>query len=271
LKHERGIKLLTLLLILLTVRQLLTPAQDERSICMPLEPSTSNIPRTFKLSVFNAAKQENDQAKQLVVQLISDSHITIIQEAVANTPDQTQPTRYHQFAEGYRSGDVQSGVSIWSATPAHHRCAATTIEPWLHTPKATLATRYTLDDGSELIVANVHAINFTTDRRQFARQIAKLVEFTSGDQPAVIAGDFNTWSVQRTKLMQQVLTKAGFKQASFKPDHRIKPFLGLPLDHLWYRKLELRHATTLETDSSDHNPLIAEFVVLNDTQTGSQD
>jgi len=263
LKHERGIKLLTLVLILLTVRQILTPSQDERSICEALKNTSLSISSPFKVSVFNAAKQEDSRAKQLVEQLINDSDITIIQEAVADITHDTEPRRFIQFAEGYRSRDTQTGVSIWSSTQATQRCMATTVEPWLHTPKAMLAAHYQLSDGQSLTVVNVHAINFTTDRRQFARQIDKLVELTGSDGAAIIAGDFNTWSIQRTKLMTQVLTNAGFRQASFQPDYRIKPFLGLPLDHLWYRKLELNHATTLETDSSDHNPLIANFSIGN--------
>lgn len=50
----------------------------------------------------------------------------------------------------------------------------------------------------------------------------------------------------------------GLKEALFPHDIRTKAF-GHPLDYLFYRGFKLVLSDVMQTDASDHHPLIAEF------------
>lgn len=50
----------------------------------------------------------------------------------------------------------------------------------------------------------------------------------------------------------------GLKEVLFPHDIRTKAF-GHPLDYLFYRGFKLVLSDVMQTDASDHHPLIAEF------------
>ncbi|MFM5687559.1 hypothetical protein ACET70_22510, partial [Aeromonas caviae] len=70
--------------------------------------------------------------------------------------------------------------------------------------------------------------------------------------------DFNTWSDKRQFWLNKLVDELGLQEAVPVPDLRRTAF-GRPLDHLYYRNLDLVEVSSPATDSSDHNPIIARF------------
>ena len=105
--------------------------------------------------------------------------------------------------------------------------------------------------------AVVHAINFTFGTEDLREQLRPLVELLITHRgPAILAGDFNTWSDARQKLVDQVLLQHGLSPLSFEPDLRTTAF-GRALDHIYVRGLTAEHTEVVPVTSSDHNALRA--------------
>jgi endonuclease/exonuclease/phosphatase (EEP) superfamily protein YafD len=62
-------------------------------------------------------------------------------------------------------------------------------------------------------------------------------------------------------VLKQALKDYQIKEVEFAPDHRKRFVTGLPLDHIFYRGMTLAAMSTPESDASDHNPMLAEFVL----------
>ncbi|WP_158224585.1 endonuclease/exonuclease/phosphatase family protein [Agaribacterium haliotis] len=163
------------------------------------------------------------------------------------------------FAPGYISHDLPTGVLTSAPIAANMHCKLQHIEPWLRSPKAALVSRYQLSDQRQLLVVNVHAINFSIGIDSFQKQLNDALVFVRSHRgPVVLAGDFNTWSKQRTELLNSTANELGLQAAPF-DKNKVKSFAGWPLDHVFYRGLELERSDVIEVDSSDHNLLQAQF------------
>ncbi len=167
-----------------------------------------------------------------------------------------------RFAPGYHTGEVQTGVLTSAGVAPTLLCQLQHREPWLGTPKASLITRYPIaDSGEALIVANIHAINFTLGTRAFARQISDVTAILREHEgPLILAGDFNTWNKRRLRIIHRQVSALGLQAVGFESKH-VKRFLGYPLDHIFYRDLKLRQKSVRSVDSSDHNMLLAHFSI----------
>lgn len=157
---------------------------------------------------------------------------------------------------------------VLTASAANHQCVTViksrAFEPLIKVPKIFLSTTYAIDnENKELLVLNIHAINFVGFWK-FISQVQQL-EFAilSHDGPVILSGDFNTWNKKRTNILDKILTESGLKKVQFHDDHKknIKSFLfNYPLDHIYYRGLEVETPPeALKTKSSDHNPLLVKF------------
>lgn len=132
-------------------------------------------------------------------------------------------------------------------------------EPIVDAPQMCLASYYQLSSGKTLLVLNVHAINFVPSEHLFD-QLEQLRKHISGHQgPVILAGDFNTWDEKKTKYLKRIAKILSLAPVTFKDDHR-KTFRGYPLDHVYFRGLDLITAKTFEMkEYSDHNPIEATF------------
>jgi len=74
----------------------------------------------------------------------------------------------------------------------------------------------------------------------------------------ILAGDFNNWSEKRTRIMDY-LTKNLSLQALEINDEGLTTFLGDPVDHIFYRGLEVVTHAVHTVTSSDHNPISVTF------------
>ncbi len=135
-------------------------------------------------------------------------------------------------------------------------------EPILKTPKMILATKYLLNNMQTLLVINVHLINFVK-LEKFAYQLKQLEELCkTHTQALIVAGDFNTWSKKRMNLLLDVANRLNLKRVDFPNGNLKKSLLKHPLDHIFYRGLELKEGKVLDfCQTSDHKPLLASFEI----------
>lgn len=153
--------------------------------------------------------------------------------------------------------------------PTRHREFAVTA------PKMSLATRYPLEDGRELLAVNVHCLNFERwSTHQLRTQLVDLgVLVRAHGGPIILSGDFNTWNRKRYELVQTFVQKLNLKEVELGDDVKTgdqgAPWLNwllgidpsLALDRVFYRGLTLKTARVLDYQSSDHSAILASFLI----------
>ena len=174
------------------------------------------------------------------------------------------PNLYH--------GDSDSYVGVLTAARAatrEPRAFHANITEYLDLPKAMLFSHHpvsTPDGTVELLLVNLHGINFTGDH-PFQEQIKFITELARHHRgPLLIGGDFNAWNTDRDRYLRQRMASLGLAEVDFGENTAaIKRFLGgPPLDRLFYRRADLALlADTVDVirglASSDHAPLFAAF------------
>ncbi len=230
-------------------------------------------PDKIKLLVWNMYKGDKPSWEKDFRYLWRDHDIFALQEMFLDKKMKSvfnnhKDNEYHSAtAFHYTSrNNIETGV----ATASHVRSTKTFWqrskgrEPIIKTPKMVIFTRYPIEGSNkELLVANIHAINFVgaeTLGNQI-REVANEIKMHNG--PAIFAGDFNTWSSSKVMVMFGILNKIGMKRVKFNPkwDKRMK-VNGYFLDYIWYKKLEVLNSTVWGyIEGSDHKAMSAEFKV----------
>ncbi|MCF7361129.1 hypothetical protein C1N32_10010 [Vibrio diazotrophicus] len=218
------------------------------------------------LLVWNIYKQNREGWSEELSRLSSDAQLLLLQEASLNSG-----LKQWLSDQGWEGNQVNAfkvmgesaGVINLARTTPNLACGYTEMEPWLRLPKSGIYARYPLSNGQVLAVVNLHAVNFTYGTNEYQLQLQALAnELSQHTGPIIVAGDFNSWSEERMRVMKQVLTSLGLNEVSFSPDNRVRFISGLPLDHVFYRGLKLENAKAPESDASDHNPLLLSFSLL---------
>ena len=210
---------------------------------------------------WNIQKASNDGWLEDMISLSNNTHLAFIQEAALQAQlGEVQPRGplYQSFAQGYTSARQHTGVMTLSSHAPTMQCNFTRTEPWLGTPKAATVTEHALEGRDDRLLAiNIHAVNFTLGIEDLQEQLRPLVELLITHRgPAILAGDFNTWSEARQILVDRVLFQHGLEPLSFEPDLRTTAF-GRALDHIYVRGLTAEHTEVVPVTSSDHNALRA--------------
>ncbi len=215
------------------------------------------------LLVWNIYKQSRDSWNSELTRLSDGAQLLLMQEASLSAD-----FRSWIFKHGWEGNQVNAfkvmgesaGVINLARTTPSLACGYTEMEPWLRLPKSGIYAQYPLSNGQQLAVVNLHAVNFTYGTNEYQLQLQALAsELSKHTGPIIVAGDFNSWSEARLSVMKQVLTSIGLREVSFTPDYRVRFLTGLPLDHVFYRGLNLKNAEAPESDASDHNPLLVRF------------
>ena len=218
----------------------------------PLDSSNINVVN------WNIQKRRNTAWVGELAEQMLGPDLLILQETVeANDSWQDiAPDHFASFAEGFGPDTAPSGVMTISAAQPLTECQLVAHEPWFGTRKATLITEYGLSDSDEtLLVVNIHGINFALGVQDLANQFAQAkAVIEAHDGPVLFSGDFNTWRGGRQRVLEAMLHSLGLDALEYDVDHR-KRFFGSPLDHIYVRGLTSEHATTMKSDSSDHNPM----------------
>ncbi|UUM29955.1 endonuclease/exonuclease/phosphatase family protein [Vibrio japonicus] len=215
--------------------------------------------------VWNIYKQNRENWEEELTKLSKGTQLVLLQEASMTPYLQAwiqQQKWFGNQVDAFAAFDATAGVLNLSLDTPSVACAYTELEPWLRLPKSALYATYPLSDGSQLAVVNIHAVNFTYGTEEYHRQLNTLVEELLKHQgPVVVAGDFNSWSEARLNVMTQALQRVGLQAVSYDMDNRTQFITGLPLDHVFYRGLELIKAEAPISSASDHNPIVVSFAL----------
>lgn len=237
--------------------------------CFESSPGASiDLDGNLNLLVWNLYKQNRINWQAALSEFSSDKQLLLLQEA--RLDDELK----RWVASGGWSGgqvnafkafDETSGVLTLGWNKPRLACGYTEVEPWIRLPKSGLYSEYPLSNGQTLIVVNLHAINFTWGIEEYQRQVNALIaKLVAHSGPAIVAGDFNTWSEERLNAMKVRFATIGLTEVVFSPDHRTRFITGLPLDHVFYKGLTLKKAEAPQTDASDHSPLLVSFTLPTD-------
>lgn len=213
---------------------------------------------SIRLVNWNIQKGGDPQWATDLAKFEGDPDLIILQEVPlkSNAWSTTAADQYHSFSPGYRTRQSLTGVMTVSVARPLTQCNLVSVEPWIRSPKATVITEYGLTNTNQtLLVVNIHAINFTFGTHDFHKQFQQAFSVLNNHAgPILMSGDFNTWHARRSEVLKEMTDSLDLKMLDYDVDHR-KRFLGQPLDHIYVRGLEVLEATTLQVDSSDHNPM----------------
>ncbi len=216
------------------------------------------------VTVWNIYKQQRPNWNAMLSSFNQHSDLMLLQEAKLNHMFKdwlADSQRHVVMAKAFKILNTPMGVMNIATTQASDACAYQTTEPWIRFAKSTLVANYPLSNGQQLLVINLHGLNFDFKLARFKAQwqhVLNRVALHRG--PVILAGDFNTWRVGRMQVVNDLTTRLKLKEVKYQTDVRYRVF-GLPLDHLYYRGLDLLEAKSIDTDASDHNPIQATFTL----------
>lgn len=251
---------------------------NAKSIIIPLDPDVINTigngtsnslkPEHIEILVWNLYKGKLKNWEHDYKKIGHHSDILILQEMYLSESMMDiflghVSHEYHTATSFmYKKEKIETGVT----TASHAKAIETTfrrspvVEPILRSPKITLFSRYQIEGSDEiLMVANFHGVNFVSAYafQRHLHQVRDQLKHHKG--PIIWAGDFNSWTQQKTDFMMAVMKELKLKEVTYKKDQR-KKIMGYPLDYIFYRGLKLKEATTLgHVQSSDHTPMRASF------------
>lgn len=244
----------------------IVPPGSFSGLCQ-LYPAEQALPGAagFQILVWNIFKQQRAHWLSVLEQFGSSSHLMLLQEAQASPKLVSFATRYYQTADQVPALGLpphSCGVMTLATVHPLYCCPLREREPILRLTKSALVTIYPLPARQLLMVVNIHAINFSFGTEVYNKQLRSIGDHISRHQgPVIMAGDFNAWSRSRIHALYRFIRKQGLKEVHFSDDHRRRAF-GYPLDFVFYRHLNVRHASVQMTQASDHNPLLVEFTTL---------
>jgi endonuclease/exonuclease/phosphatase (EEP) superfamily protein YafD len=215
----------------------------------------------IRLVSWNVEKGSDAGWRDDLNDLASDKDLILMQEAALEPDPRALADMPHwSFAPGYRNRSDLTGVVTYSTQEPIVQCNLTSMEPWLGTPKATGITEYGLTGTDEtLVVVNIHVVNFEFGVRDFQSQLEQIRPILAEHRgPIILSGDFNTWRKRRGEILDLFVGDLDLQPVVFAEDHRSR-FLGQRLDHIYVRGLKVGMTGTRKVNTSDHNPLFAEF------------
>lgn len=216
----------------------------------------------LNVSVWNIYKQNNASWKPELSQYLKESQLTLLQEAKWSSDLIRMITDFDLKFVMVRAFNIDSalfGVMSLSKVQPIKACGYLTPEPFIRFPKSALSSYYHLSNGQQLLVINLHSINFELQADVYQIQLTQAGKLLSQHVgPVIFAGDFNTWSDERNSLIQEFANLHQLSPVSFVPDKRTQ-VMGNKIDHIYYRQLSLLESRTEMSDGSDHHPMSAKF------------
>lgn len=215
--------------------------------------------RPLRIASWNLHKGEDDGWQADLTRYAQEFDILLLQEAVLSAPVREVLERAGhswRMAGAFAYNGEERGVLVAARVRPLDACTLRAFEPLARLPKSAMVARFKLATGQVLAVANLHGINFTLGLEAFRGQLTAVADVMANhDGPAVLGGDFNTWSEERHNVLNDVATRLGMKPVELVPDGRRRTF-GRHLDHLFVRGFRVLQAGAPEVKSSDHNPIL---------------
>ena len=135
-------------------------------------------------------------------------------------------------------------------------------EMLIATHKSFIISQHLLANQKTLCLVNIHAINFVS-LKSFAQELGEIKRILLNyEGPMIVVGDFNNWSDKRVEVLEAFQRELTLTKAEPSMSHHIKHIFYKPLDHIFYRELNLLQAEAIDTKKiSDHNPIYAQFKI----------
>ncbi|HRO68355.1 MAG TPA: endonuclease/exonuclease/phosphatase family protein [Pseudobdellovibrionaceae bacterium] len=243
--------------------------KEEQSILVFGETQKEGLaPDDLKLLVWNVWKGKRGSPWEKDFQnLRKDRSLILLQEAIADERmsqvfrEASAPYEWHMATSfSWRFSQHPTGVITGaSAKPKNKKSLrGKERELFFLTPKVSLSTLYALPGHeNDLLAINTHVVNFTTTSSfiRFIEELVTLIESHSG--PLILAGDFNTWNINRWQSLVAILDRMKLVHVDLGVDPR-----SLKLDHVFVRGLKIRSAQ-VKSDivTSDHFPLSVDLEI----------
>lgn len=197
------------------------------------------------------------------------SDLILLQEALISQPFRSFFREYQfnwNFNSAFRYGKSESGVLLASRVKPLQSCGLRQREPIIGIPKTTVVSSFAIENCREqLMVANVHGINFTLGTGAYREQFSALQKvLESHDGPILLVGDFNDWRDERRLIVARLAEALSLTVLPFTREDQRTLFFGAPVDHIFYRGLEPVQFDVQSVTTSDHNPISAVFRVVSD-------
>ncbi|OOF39391.1 hypothetical protein BKK49_08090 [Rodentibacter rarus] len=209
--------------------------------------------KPIRLLSWNIHKGEDQGWQQDLVRFSQHQDMVLLQEATAEQNLSSFSTALSVSGFAYKGR--YSGVKTFSQAIPQRYCGLSQPEPWIFIPKVASMMSFPLNNREELVVINVHLINFEWTPEAYQAQLERIFSLIPPSQSAVIlAGDFNAWNEERKKILDEFVTQAGLNEVSFVPDER-RYFFNYPLDFVFVRGMKVLSSKTETVTSSDHSPI----------------
>lgn len=222
-------------------------------------------PLQFSILSWNAHRGIHERWNHDLISYGRDADIILLQEAALEAVLDAQfdiTANQWLMASAFNLDGREIGVMSAARVMPQDYCMTRQPEPLIRVPKIALAAAYPLAGvDTQLLVVNIHLVNFTISTAAIRQQIETLENLVRNhDGPVIVAGDFNTWSQKRKALVQRKMSALGMAEVAFKPDNRVS-FFNHTVDGVYYRGLEVVRSLSHQVVSSDHNPLEVHFRV----------
>lgn len=235
-------------------------------------PQEALSPKSISILVWNIHKGSAPQFAADYQRLSDEKHLVLLQEA--NLTEELRETLlgqqlFYTHGKSFTSPirNVRMGVASGSrALPESSLAQVSSVrEVRSATPKVVLFQTYRLKGRrQQLLVANVHAINFVPNP-DFVKHILQISrQLSSHTGPMIVGGDFNTWNLQRLEFLDQLLGRVGLRRVQFPKGRTRFPSLGTifgmqtggELDQVYVRGARVVSTKVhAQITSSDHKPL----------------
>ncbi|MFN0185305.1 MAG: endonuclease/exonuclease/phosphatase family protein [Aquabacterium sp.] len=218
---------------------------------------------TLSVANWNLHKAQDQGWQDELARLAKAHDLLLIQEAVL-TPEVNavllRTGLRWRMAGAFAMSGVERGVLVAARADPVDACTLRAFEPLFPLPKSALVLRFRQGDGApDLMVANLHSVNFTLGLARFREQIQAVGdELARHDGPIVLAGDLNAWSEERTAIVMAVAQRLRLTPVVPTPDGRRRAF-GYALDHVFVRGYDVISAVSPVVTSSDHNPILIQL------------
>lgn len=231
----------------------------------PLSSTPGELPSDREISVTSWNIHRNADAgwEDDLARFASASDVVILQEATLTAALRDQfanAGRVWTHADAWAFDGINSGVLTAAAASPDSACVQRAAEPLISLPKSALIAWYRLRGRSDaLAVANVHSVNFTLDLTVYQRQIENVIDVLAPHKgPVILAGDFNTWSPVRVKVLEDAAARIGLVEAKPMRGERSR-FLGMTADYVFVRGFAVEDVWVETVTSSDHLPIRAKL------------
>jgi endonuclease/exonuclease/phosphatase (EEP) superfamily protein YafD len=241
------------------------PSQLHHSACH--DHCREYIPQDFGVLCWNVHKNNHSDPKfqDFLIQEVQEKAVDIILFQEASFRDDQHfdlPAFSYDAAANLEYKKEFYGVLTASKTESKHAEAFLSEgkESLWGPHKSLLLSTYSFEDGTTLLILNVHAINFRENQRygKELKRFLTLLERYEG--PMILAGDFNSWNLARTIQLRKTAEELSLTAVNFENTGKVKTFMGRDLDFIFYRGLEALDAVVLDDHGlSDHNPLFVKF------------